>query len=262
MRQEFPIPSLVLVHGLRGFDKLGRARRPKPEYFPGVSRFLSAAGFEVLVPRLCPTATIPQRAEELKTAIRTELGNRPVIVIGHSLGGLDARYMVSRLGMDSQVSALITVGTPHRGTSFADWLIRLGLGFRPILRLLGIDARVVADLTRVRCRLFNDTVPDVPGVVYRSVAGECDRPWLGPEWQFPSRIVRQFEGPNDGVVSLASAQWGEEFSTWQGDHLNLVNWPNRRMRSAGTWNDRGADYLQLINGVCQRLNSGEPTPHQ
>jgi triacylglycerol lipase len=55
----------------------------------------------------------------------------------------------------------------------------------------------------------------------------CEKPWLGPEWVLPYQIVNRAEGPNDGVVSVASAKWGEHTDLWDGDHLNLVNWPNR-----------------------------------
>lgn len=37
-------------------------------------------------------------------------------VVGHSLGGLIARYYVQRLGGDQRVRTLVTLGTPHGGT--------------------------------------------------------------------------------------------------------------------------------------------------
>ena len=36
----------------------------------------------------------------------------------------------------------------------------------------------------------------------------------------------QAEGPNDGVVSEASATYGERLEVWQGDHMSLINWLN------------------------------------
>lgn len=42
-----------------------------------------------------------------------------VHVIGHSLGGLIARYYVQRLGGDDRVDTLITLGSPHRGSYLA-----------------------------------------------------------------------------------------------------------------------------------------------
>jgi len=34
---------------------------------------------------------------------------------------------------------------------------------------------------------------------------------------------------------VASATWGERTDVWAGDHLNLVNWPNRIARAAVEW---------------------------
>ncbi|BFO14651.1 alpha/beta fold hydrolase [Streptomyces sp. KM77-8] len=46
-------------------------------------------------------------------------GSRRVDVVGHSLGGLIARYYVQRLGGDTRVRTLVTLGTPHSGTRVA-----------------------------------------------------------------------------------------------------------------------------------------------
>ncbi|WP_282700798.1 alpha/beta fold hydrolase [Streptomyces sp. CC219B] len=43
-------------------------------------------------------------------------GSAHVDVVGHSLGGLIARYYVQRLGGDVRVRTLVTLGTPHSGT--------------------------------------------------------------------------------------------------------------------------------------------------
>lgn len=45
-----------------------------------------------------------------------------VDVVGHSMGGLDARWCVEKLGGASSVDDLITLGTPHQGT----WMAYLG----------------------------------------------------------------------------------------------------------------------------------------
>jgi pimeloyl-ACP methyl ester carboxylesterase len=45
-----------------------------------------------------------------------ETGFERIHIIGHSLGGLVARYYVTRLGGDARVHTLITLGTPHQGS--------------------------------------------------------------------------------------------------------------------------------------------------
>lgn len=65
---------------------------------------------------------IDQCAEKIREKIdhlyaRYDLG--PLSIIGHSKGGLIARYYVKRLGGDQRVKNLITLGTPHNGTPTA-----------------------------------------------------------------------------------------------------------------------------------------------
>lgn len=43
-------------------------------------------------------------------------GHQRVDIVGHSLGGLIARYYAQRLGGDERVRTLVTLGTPHEGT--------------------------------------------------------------------------------------------------------------------------------------------------
>ena len=45
-----------------------------------------------------------------------------VHIVGHSLGGLIARYYVQRLGGDARVDTLVTLGSPHRGSMIAHLL--------------------------------------------------------------------------------------------------------------------------------------------
>jgi triacylglycerol lipase len=238
---------IVMVHGIGAFDRLFARRRPAKEYFPGVRPMLEAAGNRVVMPRLPGTAGVEARSAALKSAIRWELGGQPFHLVGHSLGGLDSRFLVSNLGMAGQVVSLATMGTPHTGSSFADWLVdRFARYFQPLYRRFNVPCDAVFDLTTAHCRRFNEQTPDVPGVRYFSVAGEIERPMLPRGFRLTARIVEKHEGPNDGVVSVASARWGEGCDVWAGDHLNLVNWPNKRMAKAGEVVDRGADYGRLL----------------
>ncbi len=237
---------IVLVHGLLGFDQLHVGPWNVKRYFPGITEELRSAGYRVSAPRLSLTRGVAKRAAELRRHIKETFPSERVHIIGHSMGGLDARYMISQLGMENHVSALTTVGTPHRGTPFADWGIRhLSWLLTPLFRWMGISTEAFYDLTTESCQRFNEEVVDAPGVQYRSVAGQCNRPLLGLQWLFPSWIVRENEGPNDGVVSVTSAEYGESCEVWNADHLNLVNWPNRRAKARGLWQDRASDYLRL-----------------
>lgn len=246
-----PIPRLndpiVLVHGLCGFDQVSAFRRTVVDYFRGIPALLEAAGNRVLTARVTPTAGVARRAADLRAFLDREIPHGRVHLIGHSMGGLDARYMIAKLGMESRVLSLTTIGTPHRGSAFADWgWKRLSRVIVPFLRVAGIPHEAFIDLRTDTCLRFNEDVPDAPGVRYYSVAGVCETPWIGAEWLLPHTIVARSEGRNDGVVSVASARWGEHCDEWEGDHLNLVNWPNRRARWRGVWADRAPDYGRIL----------------
>lgn len=57
-------------------------------------------------------------------------------IVAHSMGGLVARYYVKRLGGDRYVRSLVTLGTPHHGTSMAiPGILALGAFSRAIWQL-------------------------------------------------------------------------------------------------------------------------------
>jgi triacylglycerol lipase len=135
---------------------------------------------------------------------------------------------------------------------FADWgLSRLERLLKPIFNLFEIPVQAFYDLTTANCRAFNEAVPDAPGVRYFSVAGRYDALWRSPEWLLPHQIVLQAEGPNDGIVSLASATYGERCDIWEGDHLSLVNWPKTLLRFGGPCQDRTPAYAELIRRLAE-----------
>lgn len=70
-------------------------------------------------------------------------GSRQVDVVGHSLGGLIARYYVQCLGGDLRVRTLVTLGTPHAGTS----VVPLA-NAHPIVRQMRPGSAVLEELTR------------------------------------------------------------------------------------------------------------------
>ncbi|MBY0526172.1 MAG: hypothetical protein K2R98_22450 [Gemmataceae bacterium] len=242
---------IVLVHGLLGFDELKLCGWTLASYFPGIPEFLRAAGNHVLVPRLSMTCGVAERAAQLRDYLDLHIPNEPVHLLAHSMGGLDSRYLISRLGLAKRVLSLTTIGTPHRGTAFADWGIRrLERVLKPIFDMLCIPREAFYDLTIERCRRFNEEVTDAPGVRYFSVAGRHENDWRDLRWHLPHFIVTQMEGENDGVVSVASATYGEDCDLWDGDHLTLVNWPDPRARSSGTWTDRAAHYTRLVSRLA------------
>jgi pimeloyl-ACP methyl ester carboxylesterase len=92
--------------------------------FTVMERALRRRGFDMLTAYDYGllTHSIPRAAARLGHAIEklaTNSGYERIHVIGHSLGGLITRYYVQRLGGDSCVHTLVTLGTPHQGTHLA-----------------------------------------------------------------------------------------------------------------------------------------------
>jgi pimeloyl-ACP methyl ester carboxylesterase len=90
------------------------------------------------------TSDVRRAAVDLAAAVEalvTSSGYERVHVIGHSLGGLIARYYVQRMGGDARVSTLVTLGTPHHGTRLA----KAG-GLLPLVRQLKPDSELILEL--------------------------------------------------------------------------------------------------------------------
>lgn len=193
--------NLVLAHGYLGFRKfLGF------EYFRGVKQNLETNfDVRVLVTQVDPDQGIETRGEQLRRQILIALGHLPpqtdderVIanaldpthathIIGHSMGGLDSRFILSPANPDniaSHIVSLTMISTPHRGSPIADWfaakLLRKGFSLwdwwiesrlRPALNILGISLQGLHDLTSTHAISFNEKYVDHPLVRYFSIAG-------------------------------------------------------------------------------------------
>lgn len=111
---------VLLVHGIVDnrsiFAVLARALRRRGF---GV---VHAVNFSVLT---AFTGDVRAAARELGHHVErlcASTGADRVHIVGHSLGGLMARYYVQRLGGDARVDTLVTLGTPHRGSLVAHFL--------------------------------------------------------------------------------------------------------------------------------------------
>lgn len=211
---------IVLAHGVFGFDQIevGGKRR---SYFAGVPERLLAMGIEVHRPVVPPVASVANRAEKLAEAIRA-LPAKRVNVIAHSMGGLDARYAIARLGVADQIASLTTIGTPHLGTPLADVGMLLLGGLKGLFKRLNLEA--FQDLTRERMTAFNREIADSPGVAYASVIGCTERTDMHPLLWVGHLYLNECAGANDGVVPASSQRWGEVVQEVQADHWAQIGW--------------------------------------
>jgi triacylglycerol lipase len=219
-----PLP-VVLVHGLFGFDRVG-VPGARFDYFRGIAKHLSSLGCIAHAVRLPPAASVPDRARELVAAIAA-LPHDRIDLIAHSLGGLDARYALTHLGLASRVRSLVTVGTPHHGTPLADLALRGPLHWaRRVVRALGIPLEALEWLGTDALADFNAKVLDVPGVRYACVVGGMHRDDSAvPLALIPAHAyLRRVAGPNDGLVPIASQYWGETLAEIEADHFAQIGW--------------------------------------
>lgn len=170
---ETPKYPVVLAHGLLGFDELRLAGPPLPgvQYWRGIKEALTQKGVQVITATVPPSGSIEMRAEELVKDIDEGAQGKAVNIIAHSMGGLDARYMISRLRPKKfKVLSLTTIATPHRGSTVADYVLeRIGDERLPqlyyTLGKLKVETGAFSQLTRKYMEdTFNPATPDVEDV--------------------------------------------------------------------------------------------------
>ncbi len=230
---------VVLVHGMFGFDRIRVGKRVH-EYFRGIPRRLSRAGVEVRAIQVAPVAGVAVRARQLADAVEA-MPEKRVNLVAHSMGGLDARYAISVLGLSRRVASLTTVGTPHRGTPLADLgteLLGERLGLRRMCEMLGIGIDAFYDVTSARMAEFNREVEDAKGVAYASIVGAIkDGAARLPPALLPGYLyLVSTAGPNDGLVTAESQRWGEVLKEIPADHWAQIGW-SRRFDAASVYED-------------------------
>jgi len=130
---------VLMLHGYAGTEAVWAPLRGQ----------LTEAGFDHLVSLSYNSfaSDVPELAEALVSQARVAMeatGHDGVHLVGHSLGGLVARYAVQQLGLSRYARTVVTIATPHRGTSLA----RLGPG--ATARGMRPGSPLLADLRRAR----------------------------------------------------------------------------------------------------------------
>jgi triacylglycerol lipase len=249
-----PRVGFVLAHGLAGSID---------SYDPAVVDALRADGFYVLRDAVPPVDSVAVRAAALATQVDTFISANQldrVHLIAHSMGGLDARYLISTLHYAPKIRSLTTLETPHRGSPLAD--IALGLthslsasqqdAILAITQVLGQSVtseqlhRALVDLAEATAPAFNAANPDAAGVAYYSYAGlstlfgvgnpNADAACAAPGATTPSpsslpgtlRLTGPIVAggtdlrPHDGVVPVDSARWATFLGCIPTDHLDMT----------------------------------------
>jgi triacylglycerol lipase len=247
-----PRHPVVFLHGMLATTMLRMQIPEDTNYYSHLRPFLRERGIEALYPNVAPTGGVVARAEQLRDLIR-HWTDEPVNLIAHSMGGLDARFLISHLGMADRVASLTTIATPHRGTTVANWFC---LNFRqrvPLLLTLeafGINVDGFRDCRTDVCRTFNECTPDAPGVRYFSYTASVPSSRVSPLLRRSWNILTPTEGANDGLVSVRSAVWGEVIGSLSVDHF--VQTPDCLFVRPSETFDAVNFYSRLIEDLAHR----------
>ncbi|UCF87050.1 MAG: alpha/beta fold hydrolase [Nitrospiraceae bacterium] len=204
-----------------------------------------------------PVGPILSAVEELAWIVKMtkeKFRGRPIVLIGHSRGGLIARkYMETK---DPEIKALITISTPHAGSSIA----KIGNYLEPfsaILRKISpesdhtVISRTVKNVKNLlEGKAWKDLMPGsvffknlndtcLKGVYYVSFGGtqprfftlyfwkkKGDKIYAHPLLSIPDSLVKAvppvlkieeiMPGGGDGLVTLKSSEM-----PWSSDHYNV-----------------------------------------
>ncbi|MGM0545274.1 MAG: esterase/lipase family protein [Bacteroidota bacterium] len=242
---EFPEPEIIrLNHPIllcHGYGAIASLVKPSPLY--DVALLLRSHNVLTFAPNIVPYAKIETRAEgwvKLIEELTENIPGQKVNIIAHSMGGLDIRFALSNLGIANRVASFTTISTPHRGTSLAeltlktpdairdklgDFLDWMGDRIYPYTKSDSVGS--AAQLTREYVtEVFNPQTPNVNGIPYYSYTSA-----VGKGTSQPIRVIARYqnkhifdlEGPNDGMVSVESAKWGEHIETSNLSHLEQMN---------------------------------------
>ena len=261
---------ILLVHGVffRDFKYFN--------YWGRIPAELEKNGATIYYGEHQSAAAVRDSAGEIAERIRkivNETGCGKVNVIAHSKGGLDTKYAIARLGMADYVASLTTINTPHNGCEFADYLLekapeglktKVSGAYNAALKKLGDEnpsfIAAVTDLPASGCRRLNE---EMAGYDYRAngVYTQSVGSWMkeAGSGAFPLNmsylLVKQFDGPNDGLVGEPSFHFG-------GEYTFLENKKSKRGISHGDMIDLNREnipgfdvrefYVQLVAKLKQR----------
>lgn len=192
-------------------------------------------------------SVIPELEEIVKTV--RESTNAGIVLVGHSRGGLIARKYLS--GKNYPIRGLITVSTPHKGSSIAGiakYFSPLAVVLNPLIPegdkgTLSFSMKRIFDF--LKSRALKELLPGsdffkslscrpVEGVYYSSIGGTNPTLFTFLNLSFPDAFEKVVPGnlypdeikmgKGDGLVSAESSRipWGEEHYNFDRNHVEIL----------------------------------------
>ena len=208
--------TVVLVNGLA-------IMRRADHMFGGVAEALSARGYRVQRTIVQGDGTLEELADRLWQQLARIDG--PLVLLCHSMGGLQARTFLLDDNRARRLHAIATVGSPHRRTplTLATWLFNKAYrDMTPAIRRKWLALHEQAELKAAQRH----------GVRCLSAVAALKGPARYPQLVPTQAFLQSVAGPNDGLVSAESQRWGETVMEVDLDHIESVGVtpPARRAR--------------------------------
>ncbi len=202
-----------------------------PNYWGRIPGELEKNGAKVFYGNHGSAASICDSALELAARIKyitDDLGYGKVNIIAHSKGGLDCRYAIAEYGIGDRVASLITVNSPHKGCAYADYLLdkipmkaqnKVADAYNSVLKRLGDDSpdflAAMRDLTESRVSEIVAGFGDehgIEGICCISIGSKINsRTHAKMPMSLTHGFVKKHEGDNDGLVSVDSFKWSDDY---------------------------------------------------
>ncbi|CAI8899462.1 esterase/lipase family protein [Pseudomonas serboccidentalis] len=213
---------ILLVHGLFGFDRIGRF-----ELFHDVKQALRDAGGQVFVPQLSATHDNEVRGQQLILQIERVLhgtGACKVNLIGHSQGALACRYAAALA--PEKIASVTSVSGPNHGSELAD-----------ALRMALVPGRLPEQVAELLATQFADLLSLLSG-----------KPAM------PRNAVAALNALTTAGVGEFNSKYPQGLpSTWGGQGAARVNDVHYYSWS-GTLQDDLSQILDPVHAVCRALS--------
>ncbi|MBT3984611.1 MAG: hypothetical protein HOE90_24860 [Bacteriovoracaceae bacterium] len=234
MRKTIKRPPVIFCHGFGVNWQLYEVLLPLKKLF-------SDHGMKLLIARTPFMNTLQMRAETLDKEVKRLVPHGEFHLIGHSMGGLDARHAICNSDWAGRCLSLTTVSTPHKGSAIAEEAERLihtidKIAHKNVFKMLPIVDKLSHFATsslqsfkqlhpEYMVDKFNPQNPDHDKVKYFSLNFFVPKPFINysvVHWmKLPYDLYHKTTGrPNDGLVCVESSTWGESLGVFEGDHYS------------------------------------------
>ena len=257
MKTKYPV---VLAHGIILKDfKFFRA-------FGKIEKILKAEGCRVYTSKTDGFGTIENNAEQLKADVLDILSSEnaeKVNIIAHSKGGLDAKYMIERLGMQDKVASLTTLCTPHKGSQIATKIssmpkpVKKFIAFwvNTVYRIFGDrrpDSLAVCEQLKSSPQAVTEVIDFSDKVYCQSYSAQMRRSRDDFVMGIPLIFSKRYEnGATDGLVSEESSKFGSyrgECTSGSVSHSEIVDFMVKKSKKEKIY----AFYMQLCRELAEK----------